>query len=220
MDICGAWGERFSQDKFFHKRSNQVTRLTCPILIVTAGLLGFIPNAMGSQKNPLLLAQAPKGSTEKKKESPKEGFSEALNWFQKSAQKGNRNAQHMLGLMYYDGDGVKRDYTKAKIWFEKAAGQNHDSAQYMLGLIYYYGRGIKQNFGQATKWFEKAASQNHNSAQYMLGLIYYDGKGVKKNLTEAESWFRKAAKQGDEDAQYMIGLVIYEKTKGNKSKKP
>ncbi len=162
-------------------------------------------------KGRVLLVQTPKGVSQSKN---RPGFSEAFKWFKKSALKGNKNAQHMIGLMYYDGDGVKRNYGEAKNWFEKAAKQNHDSAQYMLGLIHYYGRGVKKNFAASTKWFEKAAKQSHDSAQYMLGLIYYDGKGVKKNLAEAEKWFRKAAELGDQDAQYMIGLVIYERTKG------
>lgn len=167
-------------------------------------------------KGRALLAQAPKGASQSKNGR---SFSEAFQWFEKSAMKGNKNAQHMIGLMYYDGDGVKKNYGEARNWFEKAAKQSHDSAQYMLGLTYYYGRGVKKNFPAATKWFVKAAKQSHDSAQYMLGLIYYDGKGVKKNLDEAEKWFRKAAGQGDQDAQYMIGLVIYERAKGEKAKK-
>ena len=185
----------------------------------TSALAGQTIPSRGD-KGRVLLAQAPKGASRDKKTGDRQGFSEAFKWFQKSARRGNKNAQHMIGLMYYDGDGVKRNYGEARNWFEKAAKQNHDSAQYMIGLTYYYGRGVKKNFAAATKWFEKAAKQSHDSAQYMLGLIYYDGKGVKKNLNEAEKWFRKAARQGDQDAQYMIGLVIYERIKGKKAKKP
>ncbi len=171
----------------------------------------------GGGKDHILLAQV------KKNPSPstnQQGFSEAFRWFQKAALKGNKNAQNMIGQMYYDGDGVKRSYEKARGWFEKAAEQNHAEAQYMLGLIHYYGRGVQKNFTTAAQWFGKAAKQKYNAAQYMLGLIHYEGKGMKKNLTEAEKWFRQAAEEGDQDAQYMLGLVIYERAKEKGGKKP
>lgn len=171
----------------------------------------------GGGKDHTLLVQARKDSSPEKN---RQGLSEAFKWFQKAALKGNKNAQNMIGQMYYDGDGVKRNYEEARSWFEKAAKQNHAEAQYMLGLIHYYGRGVQKNFTTAAQWFGKAAKQQYNAAQYMLGLINYEGKGMKKNLTEAEKWFRQAAGEGDQDAQYMLGLVIYERAKEKGGGKP
>ena len=145
-------------------------------------LTGEVVSA-GGPEGRILLAQAPKGSSRNEKAGDRQGFSEAFRWFQKSALKGNKNAQHMLGLMYYDGDGAKRNYGDAKSWFEKAAKQEHDSAQYMLGLIHYYGRGVRKNLAQAEKWFRKAARQGDQDAQYMIGLIIYErakGRKTKK----------------------------------------
>jgi TPR repeat protein len=37
------------------------------------------------------------------------------------AQQGNAKAQHLLGVMYHKGEGVKRDSTRAQMWFGVAA---------------------------------------------------------------------------------------------------
>ena len=39
------------------------------------------------------------------------------------ANKGDRNAQYNLGVMYRDGQGVAKDYEQAVLWYRKAAEQ-------------------------------------------------------------------------------------------------
>ena len=45
-------------------------------------------------------------------------------------------AKYVLGLMYFNGDGVTQDYTEAVKWYTKAAEQGHAAAQTNLGLMY------------------------------------------------------------------------------------
>ena len=45
------------------------------------------------------------------------------------ARAGNAEAQHLLGLMYYMGQGVARDYKLAMQWHRKAAEQGKADAQ-------------------------------------------------------------------------------------------
>ncbi|MYK10945.1 MAG: sel1 repeat family protein, partial [Acidobacteriia bacterium] len=40
-----------------------------------------------------------------------------------AAQQGHAEAQHFLGLAYYEGQGVIRDDHEATIWFRRAAEQ-------------------------------------------------------------------------------------------------
>ena len=42
-------------------------------------------------------------------------------------------AQHKLGLAYYNGDGVEKNYAEAVRWWRKAAEQGSLKAQYNLG---------------------------------------------------------------------------------------
>ncbi|HEX9024664.1 MAG TPA: tetratricopeptide repeat protein, partial [Geobacteraceae bacterium] len=61
---------------------------------------------------------------------------EAVGWYRKAAEQGQIDAQFSLGVMYFNGSGVKRDYAEAARWYRKAAEQGHVEAQNMLGHIY------------------------------------------------------------------------------------
>ena len=122
----------------------------------------------------------------------------------KLAEQGHANAQIKLGVMYYNGEGVKKEYTEAARWFTKAAEQGDAEAQNRLGLMYYKGLGVKKDYAEAVRWYTKAAEQGHAYAQYYLGVMYYYGIGVAKNEAEAIKWYTKAAEQGHAEAQYWL----------------
>ena len=71
------------------------------------------------------------------------------------AEQGNADAQFNLGLMYYDGQGVRQDYAEALRWYRKAAEQGYAKAQYNLGLMYANGHGVHQDFHLSKEWFGK-----------------------------------------------------------------
>ena len=60
-------------------------------------------------------------------------YSQAIYWFQKSADQGYSNAQINLGNCYEKGKGVTQDYTQAAYWFRKSAEQGNKKAQNNLG---------------------------------------------------------------------------------------
>ncbi len=144
-------------------------------LIVSISLiLGALPPGAAPS-----LAQAPEKKEEKK--SPVMSYGEAQKWFERAANQGHKNAQYMLGLIFYQGRGVKKNYPKARVWFERAAKQSHSEAQYMLGIIYYDGKGVPKDHVRAGEWFGKAAQKGDKEAQYMYGLIHYErAKGAGK----------------------------------------
>ena len=92
----------------------------------------------------------------------------AVEYFQKSAEKGHAMAQYNLAWCYHIGLGVTQNDTEAVKWYRKAAEQGLAQAQYNLGACYYYGYGVTQNYTEAVKWFKKAAEQNHGGAIYKL----------------------------------------------------
>ena len=49
--------------------------------------------------------------------------SEAAEWYRKSADQGNPEAEDTLGCMYMNGSGVERDYEKAFALFRAATEQ-------------------------------------------------------------------------------------------------
>ena len=73
-----------------------------------------------------------------------------------AAKQGYAPAQYNLGLMYTQGQGVRKDYVEAFKWYQKAAEQGHVDAQVNLGGLYADGLGVRQNYKIAKEWFGKA----------------------------------------------------------------
>ncbi|KLE04017.1 MULTISPECIES: tetratricopeptide repeat protein [Arcobacteraceae] len=87
----------------------------------------------------------------------KQNFKEAIIWWEKAANQGDKVAQKELGAINYTGaNGVAKDYQKAFYWTEKSAKQGYGEAQHNLGTFYYGGYGIKQDYEKSKEWFEKA----------------------------------------------------------------
>ena len=146
---------------------------------------------------------------------------QATEWYRKSADQGNTDAQTALGVFFEE----EENYQSAVYWFKKAANKGNVKAQSRLGYLYYMGTGIKQDYQQAVQWLKKSAGQGDILGQFILGLCFRRGQGVASNDNQAMFWFKKAAEQGNEHAQYELGQMYMEKgdfgnilTQGNKRK--
>ena len=98
--------------------------------------------------------------------------SEALKWWHKAADQGNRGAMYSIGLSYGQGDGVPQDYAQAMNWWKKAATLNHAMAQHDIGVLYLNGNGVSKDVAEAARWVRKAAEQGEPEAKVSLGLLY------------------------------------------------
>lgn len=86
------------------------------------------------------------------------------------ANHGNAQAQYMVGVLYFSGEGVERNYAEARNWFRKAADQGDKLAQGKLGLMY-DGYGVKQDYQEAYFWKLLAATSTVDPVwQYQAGL--------------------------------------------------
>jgi TPR repeat protein len=90
-------------------------------------------------------------------ESSDEGIADLMS----RAEQGDVMAQHNLGFMYFEGNGVLQDFDKAVYWFTKAAEQGAWFAQYNLGFIYSKSR----DYVRAYAWYNLAASQDKDRAK-------------------------------------------------------
>src|SRR6478736_4264610 len=68
------------------------------------------------------------------------------------AERGDAQAQALLGFMYEHGRAVAQNYDAAVYWYSCAAEQGHPTAQYLLGLMYDKGHGVVRNNVLAYKW--------------------------------------------------------------------
>ena len=108
------------------------------------------------------------------------------------AEKGNADAQLLLGKMYMKGQGVLRDDNQAIKWFKASATQGNADAQFFLGSIYLLPH---RDIAEGVKWLHLSADQGQQDAQYLLGKAYLQGaKELPRDPIQAEMWLRLAAK--------------------------
>ena len=96
---------------------------------------------------------------------------QAVDWFERAAQKNQENALARLGLMYLEGNGVKQDFKKAYRYLQDAANAGASVAQYFLGLMYEQGTGIRTNTKLAKQWYSKAAGGGYYQAKKRLAAL-------------------------------------------------
>jgi TPR repeat protein len=87
------------------------------------------------------------------------------------AQTGKAEAQSLLGLMYFFGQGVKQDYPQAITWLRLAAAQGEAKAQFKLGAMHENGQGFSKDNMRAATWYTMAAEQGHPQASDALKLV-------------------------------------------------
>jgi TPR repeat protein len=116
------------------------------------------------------------------------------------SEQGNSSAQHNLGIMYSEGQGVTQDYREAAKWFRLSAERGNWYAQFSLGQLYRNGQGVTQDYREAAKWLRLSAEQGHADAQNNLGVMFVKGQGVTQDYIYAHMWFNIAASTGSSGA--------------------
>lgn len=88
-------------------------------------------------------------------------YASAVAKWQIVAETGDRDAQSLLGLMHFAGQGTPQSYPNAIIWLRKAASQGEPKAQFKLGSMYANGQGFTRDYQKAAMWFLIAESSGH-----------------------------------------------------------
>jgi TPR repeat protein len=138
---------------------------------------------------------------------PMKNEAEAVKWTRKAVDQGHAFAQHILGVMYANGEGVAQDEAEAVKYYRKAAEKAYVDAQFKLGEMYENGRGVAKDEAEAVKWYRMAAGRGHVDAQFKLGEMYENGRGVATDEAEAARWYRKVLGQGNASVQYKLGVM-------------
>jgi len=68
------------------------------------------------------------------------------------AEKGDAQAQRNLGMMYFNGNQVKKDRKEAAKWLRKSAEQGNGKAQAHLALMYLRGEGVTKDLVTGKAW--------------------------------------------------------------------
>ncbi|MBR4664037.1 MAG: sel1 repeat family protein, partial [Lentisphaeria bacterium] len=117
------------------------------------------------------------------------------------ANRGNLDAQYLVGMAFLKGNGTRPDPKKGYLWLMEAALRDHPDAQCQVGILLHDGIGCTRSYQAAFRWFSKAAAQEHPEGTYRLGAMYLLGKGLDRpDHQRAAELFHRAAVLGDEDA--------------------
>jgi tetratricopeptide repeat protein len=92
-------------------------------------------------------------------------YTQALYWYHKAANEGNKYSQNSIGVCYQKGYGVPQSDVKAVMWFKQAAENGNPVGAYNLAECYFEGKGINRNVDKALKYWGEAAKNGHPSAE-------------------------------------------------------
>jgi hypothetical protein len=123
-------------------------------------------------------------------------YAAALRAWRPLAEKGQRDAQFNLGLLYENGLGVPADGAEAVRWYRRAAEQNDRQAQAYLAEMYAQGLGVERDDREALHWYRAAAERGHAASQYNVGLFYATGRGTAPSDVQAVAWITVAEENG------------------------
>jgi uncharacterized protein len=126
-------------------------------------------------------------------------------------------AMTLIGELYSQGLGVRRDQAEAARWYTLGNDHGDRQAAFRLGLAKLTGEGTPKDPDGAKKLFEKAAAEGHPGALYNLGVMAIENNGVVRDFAQAAKLFEQAANLGDSDAAYALGLLYRNGTGVDKS---
>lgn len=132
---------------------------------------------------------------------------DALGWYEREAEGGNREAQFLLARLLEQGLLGKPDAAAAYQWYRAAATNGHPEAQVKMADAYYFGNSLEQNYAQAAAWYGKAAEAGIARAQYNLGFMLERGRGITPDLAKAAALYIEAATAGLGEAQVGLSMM-------------
>jgi predicted helicase len=89
----------------------------------------------------------------------------------KAVANGNMISQYIIGIMYFNGQGVSQDKNKAFKYFSTAAEQGHNEAQLCLGMMSFNGEGTSKNNILAYKWFSIVSANGYGDADKLKSIL-------------------------------------------------
>ncbi len=131
----------------------------------------------------------------------------ALDSSEPEAETGSAEHQFVLGLLYWNGDGVRRNAKRGLRWMRLAAEQGDPDHQAMLANLLWWAPDTVADMEEAVAWTTRVAEQGHAGAQYHLAANYAVGDDIEQDFRKAAKWYRRAAKQGNAEAIYNLGCM-------------
>ena len=127
-------------------------------------------------------------------EGCEQNFERAATWFRRGIANGDPHCQYLMGIMYRDGLGVRKDTLKAANYFRVAADEDLAAAQSNLGLLF-LDQGELEIAG---RYFELAARHGHIEAFYYLAELSNKGIGRERDCGMATTYYKIVTERVEE----------------------
>jgi TPR repeat protein len=135
-------------------------------------------------------------------------FAKAEQLAKPEAERGDAEAQYLMGLLNSEGDVGPRDEATASRWYQKAANQGQADAENALGYDYDFGLGLPRDHAQAQLWYGKAVAAGSVLAR---NNIAYEWAQAGERLDEALAYAREAVADDPQNGAYQdtLGWIYY-----------
>lgn len=127
----------------------------------------------------------------------------------RAVEGGDSEAQNLLGLIYLNAMGVKRDPHRAAELFAEAAQAGLKEGHYNYSNLLYNGIGVKRDASRGQRHLLLAAHAGHRPALRVLGFLYHLMGNVDGWPSLSTHCFWRAAAAGDALAQHALGLRLW-----------
>lgn len=108
-----------------------------------------------------------------------------------AAYQGDRDAQHQLGDMYYNGNGVEQNKKLAFHYHKLAADQEHAIACALLANSYFFGRDTESDCLRALDYSYKAYKAGYPSAQFLEYVNFNKNEPLQEIEIDRELLIKK-----------------------------
>lgn len=133
----------------------------------------------------------------------------ALKLANQSFNQGFTKSALIMGYMYMEGKGVRRDVNQSLAWYQKAAEKGDANALSILAQLYSSGTELPPDPEKAIALAKMAAERGSSSAMIFIGDVYLNGnQGLTKDPEEAMKWYTMAAEAGNPQGMLGLGLIF------------
>ena len=112
------------------------------------------------------------------------------------AERGDHNAQFMVGYLSEAGLGRPWSARAAAAWYRMAADAGHAEAQWRLAGLYEQGLGVPYDLLEAERWWAAAANGGHAQAAFRLATARLERAASADEVALAAAAFERATALG------------------------
>jgi TPR repeat protein len=121
----------------------------------------------------------------------------------KAALAGSLSACFVLGRIYDEGWGVRRNPRVSARWYLRAGEGGLPEALYFVASAYDAGDGVACDQKRAQAWYRKAAAAGDRTAEFAIATSVLEGRGVRRDEAVGLRLLRKVSRHDPDAMDYL-----------------